>query len=114
LGWFGGGGFQGTMQFFTENMGIPLVFSLLAIVAEFFGALGLIVGFLGRISALDVGAVMVVAARMEHENGFFMNWSGDKAGEGIEYHFLAIAMALVVIITGSGVWSIDRAWSRRR
>ena len=113
LGWFGGGGFQGTMQFFTENMGIPFVFALLAIVAEFFGALGLIVGFLGRISALGVGAVMVVAALMESGNGFFMNWSGDKAGEGIEYHFLAIAMALVVIIKGSGAWSIDRAWSRR-
>jgi len=112
LGWFVGGGFEATMQFFTENMGIPLVFAFLAIVAEFFGSIGLVLGFLGRVSALGVGTVMVVAAILESGNGFFMNWNGDKAGEGIEYHFLAIAMALVVITKGSGAWSLDRVGSR--
>jgi putative oxidoreductase len=33
-------------------------------------------------------------------NGIFMNWSGKQAGEGVEYHFLAIAIAL--ILTGGG------------
>ena len=44
LGWFGGHGFTGTMQFFTDTMGIPYVFALLAVLSEFFGALGLLAG----------------------------------------------------------------------
>lgn len=35
LGWFGGYGFEGTMGFFTGQMGIPAVFAFLAILAEF-------------------------------------------------------------------------------
>ncbi len=44
LGWFGGYGFSGTMGFFTKSMGIPTPFAFLAICAEFFGGLGLILG----------------------------------------------------------------------
>ena len=42
LGWFGGYGFTGTMGFFTGIMHIPAIFAFLAIAAEFFGGLGLI------------------------------------------------------------------------
>src|SRR5713226_9925981 len=49
LGWFGGYGFSGSMNFFTHQMGIPAVFAFLAITAEFFGSLGLIVGLLARV-----------------------------------------------------------------
>jgi len=52
LGWSGGCGFDGTMAFFTQMMHIPAPFAILAIVAEFFGGLGLIFGFLARIAAL--------------------------------------------------------------
>ena len=52
---------------------------------------------------------MLVAAFMVHApNGFFMNWAGNQKGEGFEYHLLAIGLALVVIISGAGKWSIDR------
>jgi putative oxidoreductase len=112
LGWFGGYGFGGTMGYFTETMGIPAVFALLAIVAEFFGALGLIFGLLTRIASFGVGMVMVVAAAMHLENGFFMNWAGGQAGEGYEYHLLAIAIAVVVIIKGGGRWSVDGILSK--
>jgi putative oxidoreductase len=37
-----------------------------------------------------------------------MNWSGAQAGEGFEYHLLAVGLALVVAIKGSGAFSIDR------
>ena len=74
LGWFGGHGFTGTIHHFTENMGIPYIFALLAILAESFGALGLIVGLGTRIAALGVGATIGVAALMGHvQHGFFMN-----------------------------------------
>jgi putative oxidoreductase len=54
LGWFGGLGFSGTMGFFTHQMGIPAPFAFLAIAAEFFGGLGLLAGFLGRIAAFGI------------------------------------------------------------
>jgi putative oxidoreductase len=113
LGWFGGYGFSGTMGAFTHHMGIPAPLAFLAIAAEFFGGLGLIVGFLSRIAAFGVLTTMVVAVLTAHiHNGFFMNWAGTNKGEGFEYHLLAIAMALAVVIAGAGAPSIDRALNR--
>ena len=43
------------------------------------------------------------------QNGFFMNWSGSQQGEGFEFHILAIALALALMIKGGGKWSVDRA-----
>jgi len=109
LGWFGGYGFQGTMGFFTQQMGIPAPLAFLAICAEFFGGLGLIVGLLSRIAAFGIIVNMLVAiATVHHVNGFFMNWSGQQKGEGFEYHLLAIALGLVVLIKGAGALSIDQ------
>ena len=114
LGWFGGHGFAGTMQFFTGTMHIPAVFAFLAIAAEFAGALGLIVGLLSRVAAFGVASVMVVAILTAHaSNGFFMNWAGDQKGEGFEYHLLAIGLALVVMIQGAGKASLDGLISSR-
>jgi putative oxidoreductase len=109
LGWFGGYGFHGTMGFFTQ-LGIPAPLAFLAICAEFFGGLGLLVGLLSRIAALGIIVNMLVAiATVHHVNGFFMNWTGLQKGEGFEYHLLAIALAIVVLVRGSGAISIDRA-----
>jgi putative oxidoreductase len=110
LGWFGGYGFRGTMGFFTHQMGIPAPLAFLSICAEFFGGLGLLVGLLSRVAALGIIVNMLVAiATVHHANGFFMNWSGQQKGEGFEYHLLAIALAIVVLIKGAGADSIDRA-----
>src|SRR5215213_8158468 len=54
LGWFGGHGPAWTMDFFTQRLGIPAVLVVLVIIAESFGALGLILSILGRISAFGV------------------------------------------------------------
>ncbi|MBY0384751.1 DoxX family protein [bacterium] len=108
LGWFGGYGFSGTMGFFTNQMGIPTLFAFLAILAEFAGSLGLIVGLGTRLAALGIGSVMTVAIFMGHlQNGFFMNWFGNQKGEGFEYHLLAIGIALVLVIRGGGSLSLD-------
>ncbi len=110
LGWFGGHGFSATMTFFTHNMGIPAFFAFLAIAAEFFGGLGLLVGFLGRVAAFGILCNMVVAiVLVSGHNGFFMNWSGTQNGEGFEYHLLAIALCVTILVKGSGAFSIDRA-----
>ena len=113
FGWFGGYGFSGTMGAFTTKMGIPAPFAFLAIMAEFLGGLGLIVGFLSRIAAFGIFCNMLVAVMMIHRHvGFFMNWYGNQAGEGFEYHLLAMAIALVIIINGAGAFSIDGALSK--
>ena len=113
LGWFGGYGFSGTMGFFIQVMHIPAPLAFLAICAEFFGGLGLLVGLLGRVAAFGITMNMLVAIFTVHiHNGLFANWSGQQKGEGIEYHLLAIALLLVVMIKGSGALSIDRALSK--
>jgi putative oxidoreductase len=109
LGWWGGPGFSGAMGMF-ESMGIAAPFAFLAIVAEFFGGLGLMIGFLARIAAFGIFMNMIVAILMVHgRNGLFMNWTGKQGGEGFEFHLLAIAMALAVIIGGAGAYSADLA-----
>ena len=114
LGWFGGGGFSGTMGFLTSQ-GFPATLAFLAIVAEFFGSLGLITGLLSRVAAFGISCVMLVAATTVHfGNGFFMNWVGDQKGEGFEYHILAVSLALIVMIRGAGAYSVDGILSARR
>jgi putative oxidoreductase len=113
LGWFGGGGFGGTLDAFSQYWGVPAFLTVLVIIAEFFGALGLITGFLTRLSAIGVGCVMLGAVYLVHwGNGFFMNWGGNQAGEGFEYHLLVLGMVITLLVTGGGRFSVDRALSR--
>jgi putative oxidoreductase len=113
LGWFGGYGFSATMGFFTQQMHIPAAFAFLAICAEFLGGIGLLIGFLGRVAAFGIACDMVVAVWMVHRHfGLFANWSGLQKGEGYEYHVLAIAITLAIMIKGSGALSVDRALSK--
>lgn len=113
LGWFGGYGFKGTMGYFTGS-GIPAPLALIAIVAEFFGPLGLALGLLTRVAAFGIGCVMLVAVFKVHTpNGFFMNWQGNQKGEGFEFHLLAIGLALALVIGGAGLWSLDACVAAR-
>jgi putative oxidoreductase len=114
LGWFGGFGLEGTLGFFTQTMGLPLAVAALVIAAEFLGSLGLITGLLTRLAAFGILCVMTGAIFLVHlPNGFFMNWGGNQAGEGYEYHLLAIAIALALMFKGGGRWSLDRLIARR-
>lgn len=113
LGWFGGGGFSATVAGMSQ-MGIPAPLVVLVIAAEFLGALGLVFGLLGRVSALGIAAVMAGATLMVHlPHGFFMNWMGAQQGEGFEYHLLAMGLAAIVMIKGSGAFSLDRLIARK-
>ncbi len=108
LGWFGGHGLEGTLNFFTQSVGLPMFLAVLVVAAESIGAIGLIVGFLTRVAAFGIACVMTGAIVTVHlENGFFMNWSGKQAGEGFEFHLLAIALAVALMITGGGKASVD-------
>jgi putative oxidoreductase len=109
IGSFGGYGFSGTMGFFTDTLGLPWLVALLVILGESLGAIGLITGTISRFCAAGLVLIMSGAIAMAHwQHGFFMNWYGKQQGEGFEYHLLVIGMALALMVSGSGRWSIDR------
>jgi putative oxidoreductase len=115
LGWFGGYGLTGSMQFFTHQLGIPAPFAFLAICAQFIGGLMLILGLIGRVAALGIICTMAGAVVKVHwQFGLFMNWFGTQKGEGFEYHLLAITIGLVIVLRGSGALSLDRVLARSR
>ena len=108
LGWFGGYGFSNTMSMFTHH-GMPPALAFFVIFTEFFGGLSMLFGLFSRLGGLAIAAVMVGAIVRVHVHfGFFMNWMGQKKGEGFEFHLLAIALALLVLIRGAGACSFDR------
>lgn len=113
LGWFGGPGIEGALGFYT-SMGVPAFLGRMAMTIELVGGIALIVGILGRVAAFAVALAMIVAViQMHWMVGFFMNWDGRLQGEGFEFHILAITLALIVIIRGSGAFSIDRTLMMR-
>jgi putative oxidoreductase len=114
FGWYGGNGFSGTMGFFMNNLHIPALFAFLAIMAEGLGSLGLLTGLLTRVAAFGVTVNMIVAVYMLHwQHGFFMNWFGNQKGEGFEFHILAIAMGIALMIRGGGALSVDGALAKK-
>jgi putative oxidoreductase len=114
LGWFGGYGFDGTMGYFTQKMGMPWIIAFLVIIAESFGSLALLAGFLTRFVAASLAVIMLGAITMVHlPYGFFMNWFGQQQGEGYEYHLMVIGIAAALLIIGSGRWSVDREVAER-
>src|SRR5258706_16462081 len=66
LGWFGGYGFSGSMNFLTHQMGIPAVFAFLAITAEFLWSFGLILGLLSRFASAGIFVILLFAYLVVH------------------------------------------------
>lgn len=97
------------LRTFTEKMGIPPFLTKVAMLTEFCAPICLALGLFTRVAALGVMIMMIVAMTKHLKNGYFANWSGKKAGEGIEFHVLYAGAALALLLTGPGPWSID-AW----
>ncbi|NLT02388.1 MAG: DoxX family protein [Bacteroidales bacterium] len=108
LGLFGGYGFEGTVTGFT-SMGMPALLAVMVILAEFVGALGAILGFFTRFMAFSITLTMTGAMFISGslKNGFFMNWFGNQAGDGIEYYLLVIGLGLAVMLGGAGRYGLD-------
>ena len=96
FGAFGGQGLEATVTM-MGMIGYPVA------IGEFFGGLGLIVGFLTRFSAASLIVVMIGAIATVHgQNGFFLS-----AG-GFEYNFALIGLLLPTLIAGPGTYSVGR------
>jgi putative oxidoreductase len=115
LGLFGGPGLQGIIAGMSGHMGIPVPLAYLVVAVEFLGPIALVLGILTRLAALGIGVDMFMAAYLVHaRNGFFMNFSGKQAGEGVEYFIYAVGIALALVVAGAGAYSLDAAIARNR
>ncbi len=110
FGIFGGRGLTATFASFEKDLGIPAIFTLLAIIAEFGGGFGILTGFLTRLSAAAISAVMLVGIYKIHwAHGFFLNMTCRPGlGHGIEYNLALLGIALYLLIAGGGRWCLDR------
>lgn len=115
FGLFGGEGVSVTLKTFEEKLGIPPIFTILAMIAEFGGGLGVLLGCFTRLSALGIASVMAVAIYKVHlANGFFLNMACQPGrGHGIEFNIALIGMALSLMFSGGGRWALDRLLWRR-
>lgn len=96
FGAFSGAGLAATV----EKLG-PIGY--LVVIGEFFGGLGLDVGFLCRFSAAANIVIMIGAIATVHgKNGFFMS-----AG-GFEYNLALIGLLAPILIAGPGRIAIGR------
>ena len=115
FGWFGGYGFEGTMGFFTQVIGLPYVFALLIILGETIGMVALAAGLFSRsLSAAVIGIMLGAIVTVHAPNGFFMNWGGTQHGEGFEFHIVVIALSLVTVLHGPGAFSLDKILFREK
>ncbi|UCG77834.1 MAG: DoxX family protein [Nitrospirota bacterium] len=109
LGWFGGAGFEQTVEVFKTALGLPSFVVIMIIVVEFGGSIAIILGLLTRIASLGIAVNIGVCAYFNHlQHGFFMNWFGVQAGEGYEYHILVLGICFALIVKGAGAFSVDR------
>lgn len=103
LGWFGGSGYGGTVGFFESQLGLHPALTFLVILTESLGAVLLIIGLGGRFAAAALIANMIGAiAVVNAANGFF--WTA----QGFEFPLLIILVSTVVLVRGSGAWSLDQ------
>ena len=101
-------GFDGVAGSFGK-MGIPFaeVMGPFVALVEFLGGFALVFGLLTRLAALGIAATMVVAIFKVHlANGFFLPG-------GVEFTLALLAMALAIVMTGAGRYSIDALIDRR-
>lgn len=115
FGWFGGDGYAMTIRLFAETLNFPAWLTVAVMVIELAGSVALITGLLTRVAAFGIGATLGLCAYMENINyGFFMNWYSRQTGEGIEYHILAIGIALALLLKGGGFLSLDGLITREK
>lgn len=115
LGWFGGYGFAGTQGYFTDALGMPWLLGALVILIEFVGPALLVAGLGTRVVAVGYAAVMLGAMTVggHAAHGFFVDWFGTQAGQGVEYHLLMLGGAVALGLAGGGALSAD-AWLDQR
>lgn len=112
---FGGAGYVKTVEAFIAS-GIPPVFAHLAIVAEFFGGLGVLVGLLTPIAAFGLASTMAVAAFKGFQGGALdaIAKGGNPANSyQFFFPFALFVISLAIMVMGPGKYSLDGKYFRR-
>jgi putative oxidoreductase len=102
FGAFGGPGLEAMVQPPPDGMG-PLGY--LVTIGEFFGGLGLVVGFLSRFSAASLIVIMIGAIVLVHgQHGFFLGTGPESTLKeaGFEYNLALIGLLLPILLAGPG------------
>lgn len=112
VGWYDGPGLRASLAQLAERK-IPVVVAWLIVFGQSLGSIALIIGLVGRVAAAG-NFIIFTAAMITHiRDGWMMNWFNKKKGEGIEYFVMLLAILLVIILEGSGPWSVDSwVWQR--
>jgi putative oxidoreductase len=108
-GWAKLSNFEGTVQMFS-SMGMGSSASVLVpmvIFAEFFCALGVVVGLLYRLALIPMIINMFVAFAMVHKFALTGEHSGELA-------FLYLAVFIALIIAGPGKYALDNFLFNRK
>jgi putative oxidoreductase len=102
-----GGGLEGTGQFF-ESVGLTPGYELALLVGivEFFGGLFLVLGLLTRPVAIAVAIFLGQAVLFHIPDGFM--WTNG----GYEYPLMWFVAALILVVRGGGILSLDRLIGR--
>lgn len=111
LGILGGMGYTPTFKLFTEQLGIPAPLAHLAIIAEFFGGIALLVGALTPLAGFGVFCTMVGATFFATERGALIGpiLRGEKgaASEKLAFPLVLAFVALALVLLGGGRFSVD-------
>jgi putative oxidoreductase len=119
FGAFGQPGLHAHAVFFAQVADLQpgTFFALLSGITEFFGGLAVGLGILGRLAAAGlVGDMVIAMITVTWKNGIVSN----AAGSGYEINVALIALALVIVLLGTGRFSLDvvlraqlNKWRRR-
>jgi putative oxidoreductase len=104
FGWFGGEGWNTTIESMTDpaNLGLPYVVAAAVIIVEPLVALSLFFGFLTRLAAFAVVVLMTGALFLVHAGSGFVD---------IQTPMLVLTSGLALLFFGGGYFSVDRAIS---
>lgn len=106
LGFNNGVGVQGTLEDFRRRK-LPVFIGWLVIISQSLGSVALLTGFFSRIAAAGAIIIFTGAFFVHLPDGWMLNWYMKKKGEGVEYFVLLLALLWIVLIYGSGFFSLD-------
>lgn len=114
LGWFGGKGFTAAAEGLSTGAGLPYIVAVLVILLQFFGSIALGLGIFTRYFGVAIFILFAGMIPYHTDYGFFMNWFGEKGGEGYEFHLLVLGICAALIVSGAGKWSLDNIFYKTK
>jgi putative oxidoreductase len=111
FGWHGGKGPKAQVTNWRDKYRIPVPMGIFGLFIELFAVISMTLGLLVRPAAFGLAVFIAFAMFLSHwSHGFFLQGSGK--GSGIEYTLALFLMAVALVFSGAGAFSIDGLLSR--